>query len=91
MSQIERIIVLSLIHLKTRDWEQGIAMAQTKESSVVEKMAELTIGKNKKETGEMIAQLPIANINQKLPPELLTAIFQFLPFDELKNALLVCR
>ena len=66
-------------------------MAQAGESSVVEKLAELTIAKNNKETGEMIAQLPIANINQKLPPELLTAIFQFLPYKELKNALLVCR
>ena len=26
-----------------------------------------------------------------LPPELLTNTFQFLPFDDLKNVLLVCR
>ena len=32
-----------------------------------------------------------ANINSKLPPELLSAIFRFLPFSDLKNALLVCR
>ena len=32
-----------------------------------------------------------ANINSKLPTELLAAIFQFLPFEDLKNALLVCR
>ena len=30
-------------------------------------------------------------INSKLPPELLSAIFRFLPFSDLKNALLVCR
>ena len=39
-----------------------------------------------------------ANINSKLPPELLTAIFRFLvvedgdiPYGNLKSALLVCR
>ena len=32
-----------------------------------------------------------ANINTKLPPELLSAIFSFLHFSDLKNALLVCR
>ena len=32
-----------------------------------------------------------ANINSKLPPELLSAIFSFLHFSDLKNALLVCR
>ena len=31
------------------------------------------------------------NINMRLPPELLTNIFHFLPFADLKNALLVCR
>ena len=40
---------------------------------------------------DMMAQLPIDNISKKLAPELLTAIFQFLPYDDLKNALLVCR
>ena len=30
-------------------------------------------------------------INSKLPNELLTMVFQFLPFESLKNALLVCR
>ena len=65
-------------------------MAQARESSVVELMAELTMTK-KDVRGEMIAQLPIANINEKLPPELLTAVFQFLPYDDLKKALLVCR
>ena len=39
----------------------------------------------------MVDQLPTPNINKKLPPELLTIIFQFLPYDDLKNALLVCR
>ena len=34
---------------------------------------------------------PVGNINSKLPNELLTIIFQFLPFDNLKSALLVCR
>ena len=33
----------------------------------------------------------LPNINSRLPPELLAAIFQFLPFKDLKNALLVCR
>ena len=65
-------------------------MAQARESSVVELMAELTMANNN-ERGEMIAQLPIAKINETLPPEILTAIFQFLPFDDLKKALLVCR
>ena len=31
------------------------------------------------------------NINSRLPPELINTIFDFLPFDDLKNALLVCR
>ena len=31
------------------------------------------------------------NINMRLPPELLTKILHFLPFDNLNNALLVCR
>ena len=69
-------------------------MAQAGESSVVELMAELTMANNNNnnnERGETIAKLPIANINEKLPPELLTAIFQFLPYADLKNALLVCR
>ena len=30
-------------------------------------------------------------INSKLPNELLTMVFQFLPFDDLKKVLLVCR
>ena len=30
-------------------------------------------------------------INSRLPPEVLSAIFRFLPFGELKRALLVCR
>ena len=33
----------------------------------------------------------LANINSTLPPELLSAIFRFLPFTDLKSALLVCR
>ena len=57
---------------------------------MVELMAELTMANNN-EGGETIAQLPIANINEKLPPEILTAVFQFLPYDDLNNALLVCR
>ena len=32
-----------------------------------------------------------ANINSRLPPELLSEIFRFLPFTDLKSALLVCR
>ena len=32
-----------------------------------------------------------ANINSRLPPELLAAIFRFLPLGDLKRALLVCR
>ena len=32
-----------------------------------------------------------ANINSRLPPELLAAIFRFLPLRDLKSALLVCR
>ena len=32
-----------------------------------------------------------ANINSKLPPELLSVIFSFLPYSDLKKALLVCR
>ena len=34
---------------------------------------------------------PVGNINSRLPNELLTIICQFLPFDDLRNALLVCR
>ena len=34
---------------------------------------------------------PKLNINTKIPPELLTMIFHFLPYDDLNNALLVCR
>ena len=30
-------------------------------------------------------------INSKLPNELLTMVFQFLPFEDLNNVLLVCR
>ena len=33
----------------------------------------------------------LASPFSKLPPELLTIAFQFLPFPDLKNALLVCR
>ena len=39
-------------------------------------------------TPELHAEL---NINMRLPPELLTKILHFLPFADLKNALLVCR
>ena len=30
-------------------------------------------------------------VNLRIPNELLTIIFQFLPFNDLKNAMLVCR
>ena len=41
---------------------------------------------------EAMAQLGSElNINSRLPPELINTIFDFLPFDDLKNALLVCR
>ena len=33
----------------------------------------------------------VGNINSKLPPEMLSNILQFLPFSDLKEALLVCR
>ena len=74
----------------TRSREDCFTMAQARESSVVELMDKLTMANNNKK-GEMTAQLLIANINEKLPPELLTAVFQFLPYDDLKNALRVCR
>ena len=38
-----------------------------------------------------MATLSIRDINSKLPPELLSCIFGFLPYGDLKNALLVCR
>lgn len=55
-----------------------------------------------KETGKMAeseptqeanqtASLSIRDINSSLPPELLSKIFGFLSFGDLKNALLVCR
>ena len=55
-----------------------------------------------KETGKMaesepthvaneMASLSIRDINSSLPPELLSCIFGFLSFGDLKNALLVCR
>ena len=41
---------------------------------------------------KQMAQLsPEIDINSRLPPELINTIFDFLPFDDLKNALLVCR
>ena len=41
---------------------------------------------------KQMAQLsPEVDINSRLPPELINTIFDFLPFDDLKNALLVCR
>ena len=36
-------------------------------------------------------EISAANINGKLPPELLCNIFSFLTFADLKKALLVCR
>ena len=81
-------IVVTRAHKK--QGAECFTMAQARESSVVELMDKLTMGNNN-EGGEMIAQLPIVNINEKLPPELLTAVFQFLPYDDLKNALRVCR
>ena len=43
-------------------------------------------------TPELHAELTSElNINMRLPPELLTKILHFLPFADLKNALLVCR
>ena len=33
----------------------------------------------------------VGNINSRLPPELLSNILEFLPFSDLKEALLVCR
>ena len=33
----------------------------------------------------------ISDMDQNLPPELLTNIFRFLPYSDLKNAILVCR
>merc|ERR1711971_23987 len=38
-----------------------------------------------------MSSLSIRDINSTLPPELLSCIFGFLPFGDLKNALLVCR
>ena len=38
-----------------------------------------------------MATLSIRDINFALPPEVLSIVFGFLPFDDLKNALLVCR
>ena len=38
-------------------------------------------------TSPRLAASPLS----RLPPELLTIAFQFLPFEDLKNALLVCR
>ena len=32
-----------------------------------------------------------SDINSRIPPELLSIIFQFLPFSDLKHALLVCK
>ena len=37
------------------------------------------------------AEMLSKNINVRLPNELLTIMFQFLPFGDLKNAMLVCR
>ena len=33
----------------------------------------------------------VGKLSSKLPPELLSNVFQFLPLSDLKNALLVCR
>ena len=47
---------------------------------------------NLNSTLELHAELSYElNINMRLPPELLTNIFHFLPFADLNNALLVCR
>ena len=35
--------------------------------------------------------MEISDMDQILPPELLTNIFRFLPYSDLKNAMLVCR
>ena len=40
---------------------------------------------------EAAQSLVDGNINLKLPPEILSNIFQFLTFVDLKQALLVCR
>ena len=40
-------------------------------------------------TFELNSELP--TINSRLPPELLTRIFHFLPISDLKNTQLVCR
>ena len=40
---------------------------------------------------EETKSLFVGNINSKLPPEMLSNILQFLPFSDLKVALLVCR
>ena len=51
-------------------------------------MAELNPELSSELNSELSSKL---NINRRLPPELLTRIFQFLPFSDLNNVLLVCR
>ena len=55
--------------------ERTRKMAESEPTHVVNKMASLSI----------------RDINSALPPELLSSVFGFLPFADLKNALLVCR
>ena len=64
-----------------------LAAKSLKPNDEIDRSIKLFVEQCLKEEEEEIA----ANINLKLPPELLSAIFRFLPFSDLKNALLVCR
>lgn len=58
------------------------------------KMAQMSseVKTNSKLSPELHTELTSGlNINLRLPPELLTMILHYLPFADLKNALLVCR
>ena len=61
--------------LKDKVTEETWKMAESEPSHVANEMASLSI----------------RDINSSLPPELLSCIFGFLSFGDLKNTLLVCR
>ena len=65
--------------------EMGWRKGRRKRS--IDEESSLVAKKNPKPSDEVLN----ANINSKLPPELLSVIFSFLPFSDLKKALLVCR
>ena len=56
-----------------------------------DKVLEKTRKMAESEQTDLEVKMANLSINSALPPELLSSVFRFLPFADLKNALAVCR